>query len=243
MPPKKPVKRKIVFNKKRAKQYDGWFKSKYGAFSDSLQRKAVFSMIFVKKGMPVLDIGCGTGRYSVELASKGGIVTGVDPAPEMLKIAKQRAKQAKTSVLFKNATAEKLPFKPNSFELVVGINVLELASNPEKAVKDALRVLKPGGRLVFGALNKKSLTALQRRMKGKFKESIYNNARFFSARDLAKMLSRNGVINIEWKTVGHLPESKKGIFVNRAKAIEKAGQRLFPSFGNFIVITGTKKGN
>lgn len=68
---------KQLFDKK-ADSYDEWYRTAAGRFVDRIEKEAVFSYLEPQAGMSVLDIGCGTGNYSLALAGKGLKVTGVD---------------------------------------------------------------------------------------------------------------------------------------------------------------------
>ncbi|MGB4131105.1 MAG: methyltransferase domain-containing protein, partial [Tepidanaerobacteraceae bacterium] len=61
-----------------AKTYDIWYDTKMGAFADMVQTKLAFELFEPKKGMHVLDVGCGTGNFSIKLAKMGLKVTGID---------------------------------------------------------------------------------------------------------------------------------------------------------------------
>jgi SAM-dependent methyltransferase len=97
--------------------------------------------------LQALDIGCGTGFLSLELAARGHRVTGIDFAPEMLALAKEKAAAAGASARFEEADAENLPFAADSFDLVMTRHVLWTLPHPEAAVEEWIRVLRPGGRL------------------------------------------------------------------------------------------------
>lgn len=94
-----------------------------------------------------LDIGCGTGFLSLELAARGHHVTGIDFAPEMLALAKEKAASAGAQIRFEQADAENLPFAAASFDLVITRHVLWTLPHPEAAIGEWIRVLRPGGRL------------------------------------------------------------------------------------------------
>ncbi|MFZ2004602.1 MAG: class I SAM-dependent methyltransferase [Stellaceae bacterium] len=94
-----------------------------------------------------LDVGCGTGFLSLELAARGHHVSGIDFAPEMLARAKAKAAAAGVQIRFEHADAENLPFSPASFDLVITRHVLWTLPHPEAAISEWIRVLRPGGRL------------------------------------------------------------------------------------------------
>src|SRR6202035_5140526 len=94
-----------------------------------------------------LDIGCGTGFLSLELAGRGHRVTGIDFAPAMLALARQKAASAGADIHFEEADAENLPLPPLAFDLVITRHVLWTLPHPEAAIDEWIRVLRPGGRL------------------------------------------------------------------------------------------------
>jgi SAM-dependent methyltransferase len=92
-------------------------------------------------GARVLDVGCGTGRLAVELASRGSDVSGVEPSPEMLGVARRVVPR---NVRLARGSAERLPFPDGAFERVVYQLVVHLIDRP-RSFAEARRVLVPGG--------------------------------------------------------------------------------------------------
>ena len=95
-----------------------------------------------------LDVGCGTGFLSFELAARGYRVTGIDFAPSMLEEARRKAIERAATIRFEHGDAEQLTFPPRSFDLVITRHVLWTLPHPEQAIDEWIRVLRPGGRLV-----------------------------------------------------------------------------------------------
>ena len=100
-----------------------------------------------RANLDALDVGCGTGILSLELAARGHRVTGIDFAPEMLALAKAKAASAKAAIRFEHADAENLPFAAASFDLVITRHVLWTLPQPDAAIIEWMRVLRPDGRL------------------------------------------------------------------------------------------------
>jgi len=106
----------------------------------------VASAARVTRGQRVLDVACGTGilaREVLKLAGDSGRVTGIDPSPGMLAVARQLAPSAQ----WHQGVAEDLPFENASFDVVVSQFGLMFFSDRLQALNEMLRVLKPGGRL------------------------------------------------------------------------------------------------
>ena len=100
-----------------------------------------------RASLDALDVGCGTGFLSLELAGRGHRVIGIDFAPQMLAEARRKAAAQGLAVRFEEGDAEQLPFAAASFDLVMTRHVLWTLPHPEAAIDDWIRVLRPGGRL------------------------------------------------------------------------------------------------
>ena len=98
--------------------------------------------------LEALDVGCGTGFLSFELAARGHHATGVDFAPAMIEEAQRKTAARSASVRFEQGDAEQLRFAPASFDLVISRHLLWTLAHPEAALDEWIRVLRPGGRLV-----------------------------------------------------------------------------------------------
>jgi ubiquinone/menaquinone biosynthesis C-methylase UbiE len=92
-----------------------------------------------------LDIGCGTGNYTVALADKGLNFYGVEPSEKMLKIAAER----NSRVRFFLGRAEQIPFTDELFDGAIATLTIHHWTNLRKAFAEIYRVLKHGARLVF----------------------------------------------------------------------------------------------
>ena len=100
---------------------------------------------YIRPGTRVLDIGCGPGDFTSDFSDSGALVTGVDFAPEMIRVARERFPE----VRFEVADAESLPFDDGSFDVVVGAYFVHHLARPEVAFREIFRVLRSGGRFVF----------------------------------------------------------------------------------------------
>lgn len=103
----------------------------------------------IRAGDRVLDIGTGTGNTAVSAALEGASVVGTDLTPTLLALAPANAHAAGVTVEFREADAEALPFPDASFDVVMSQFGHMFAPRPAQAVREMLRVLKPGGRIAF----------------------------------------------------------------------------------------------
>jgi len=94
----------------------------------------------------LLDAGCGSGLFSHMAISNGAQVIGVDAAPGLLEVAKERNPQNN----FMEEDLEALPFASGSFDVVAGFNSFQYAGSFTNALAEAKRVLKDGGKVVIG---------------------------------------------------------------------------------------------
>lgn len=96
----------------------------------------------------ILDVGCGSGFFSILLAKEGYEVTGIDLTPEMIEKSKMLALEEEAKADFICMDAEQLDFADESFDMVVSRNLTWTLPHGEKAYAEWMRVLKPGGVLL-----------------------------------------------------------------------------------------------
>ena len=144
-----PVKQQVAAHwGRRAAHFDEDFGHSVRTTAERAAWDRIFDLVLAGRGaLDTLDAGCGTGFLSLELASRGHRVTGVDFAPEMLAEARRKAAEKGAAVRFEEADAEQLPFASGRFDLVVSRHVLWTLPHPEAAIDEWIRVLRPGGRL------------------------------------------------------------------------------------------------
>lgn len=105
------------------------------------------------KGKKVLDIGCGTGIISDYMQKKGAKTHAIDLTKKAITTTRKRNQKIKT----KQANAEKLPYKNNTFDFIITWGVIHHAKNTEKCVKEIARTLKEGGKTSGMIYNKNSI--------------------------------------------------------------------------------------
>lgn len=124
--------------------------------------ETVITRARLKPGMKILDLACGRGRHSLELAKRGFQVTGLDYSKPFLREAKRLATQHKVSAhaKFIHGDMRKIRdrFAPNSFDAVVSLynsfGYFDRRSDDLKVIAEISRVLKPGGLLILNTLNR-----------------------------------------------------------------------------------------
>lgn len=121
---------------------------KFGSKSFEAYAQPLVQGVDFKPGYRVLDVACGPGIPSLmvsPLVEPGGTVTGIDLAPGMIELARQKAdKQGLNNVSFQEADGESLPFPDEFFDVVLCNHGLVHMTNREKALSEMLRVLKKG---------------------------------------------------------------------------------------------------
>lgn len=102
----------------------------------------------------VLEVGCNTGILLIALAEKGVNIVGIDIVKSDIKTARKYLKERKLSEsLVKVGDARNLPYKDNSFDIVLLSDLLEHVSNTKKAAQEAIRVIKPNGHILITVPN------------------------------------------------------------------------------------------
>ena len=187
----------------QAAEYELWYQTPEGRYADALEKELFLRLMQPKFGQSLLDIGCGTGHNLAFFKELGLKVAGIDVSKPMLDIA---SRKLGIGVELHWGYAEELPFNNDSFDIVTLITVLEFASDPTKVLKEAARVAR--ARIYLGILNKTSLLAISRRIRGRFRESIYNRARFYNIWEIEAMVKTAvGEVPLEWRSALFFPLS------------------------------------
>jgi len=113
--------------------------------------------ISFNKSVKILDVGCGTGRHSIELSKRGYQVTGIDLSDSQLVRAREKAEKQGQNIDFSKHDARNLPFE-NEFDLVImlcegAFPLMETDEMNYEILKNAAKSLKEHGKIIFTTLN------------------------------------------------------------------------------------------
>jgi len=137
---------------------------------------------FLGHDKKVLDLGGGTGRLALRIKNMVGSLTVVDASTSMLKVCRRRGLDCHLGL------AEQIPFQKNYFDSVVIVDAWHHFPEPESALREISRVLKPGGRIFIEEVNPSSIF-------GWLLKSVENillmRSRFYHPADLSALMTRH----------------------------------------------------
>lgn len=197
-----------------ADRYDAWFERHEAAY--------IAELLALRPFVPLsgrgLEIGVGSGRFAAPL----GVQVGVDPARAMLVHARALGLEVVQGV------AEALPFEDNRFDHVLVVTTLCFVDSPQAMLAEARRVLRPGGDLVLGFIDRDS--KLGHQYESHREESMfYRDATFYSAGQVEQLLVEAGFSIRSWaQTLTHALADEDRI----EATLQGHGQ------GGFVVIHG-----
>jgi ubiquinone/menaquinone biosynthesis C-methylase UbiE len=133
----------------KTKQQAAWSSGDYALIGATLQivGESLCEALDLRAGQTVLDVAAGNGNVTLAAARRWSDVTSTDYVPALLERGRARAAADGLKIEFKEADAEALPFKDNSFDVVVSTFGVMFTPNQDKAAAEMLRVCKPGGKI------------------------------------------------------------------------------------------------
>jgi len=160
------------------------------------------------RSLDVLDAGCGTGNYTLELVSRGHSVVGLDASGEMLSRARAKGEGTPAAVFRAHDLTRPLSFADGRFDAAVTTMVLYAIPEPERLVRELARVTKPGGILVAVTMCKRA------RVFGTVTEAYRRRgvgAALRTVRSLFGVGACNLVINMRQTTGAYQPLDEAGL--------------------------------
>lgn len=165
-----------------AEEYDEKRFSRGGRLIDRREKQAVLDALGPLEDQKVLEIACGTGRFTVMLAERGANIVGLDISAAMLQQGRKKAQVAGVSdhLEFMRGDAARLPFPDDHFDTVFAMRFFHLADTPAAFLSEMRRVAKE--QVVFDTFNATST------------RSIYNwllpmGSRLYSRTEVEKLLA------------------------------------------------------
>ena len=211
--------------------YDKWFTTPIGALVKRYEAELLIDLLKPTQGEVILDAGCGTGVFTLDLLSLGTRIIGIDISLPMLMRAREKARTYHPHLSLADISI--LPFRENSFDKVVSVTALEFIEDAKGAVKELFCVTKKGGSIVVATLNSLSPWAARRRVQAQKGHAIFQKAIFRSPDELRSLFPLESVI----KTAVHF---QKDDDPDKAVALELEGQRRGLNTGAFVAVRWKK---
>jgi SAM-dependent methyltransferase len=175
----------LPFNS-HVEEYEAWFERYPFVFQSEVL--AIRELIPNGENLRGLEVGTGTGRFADAL----GIAEAIEPADNM------RMKAIERGINVRDAEAEHLPFADKSFDYVVMAFCISYFKSIQFAFEEAYRVLKPGGPLIVGFLDKDSLVGKEYEARKQF-SVFYKDATFYSPERIINELKHAGFTSLLFK--------------------------------------------
>jgi len=165
------------------------------------------------EGVRIADIGCGGGILSESLAQLGAQVTGVDPAPNNIAIAKQHAEKSGLDIDYRNITAEDLAAAGEQFDAVAALEVIEHVEGPREFVAMLGRLLKPGGLLFLATIDRTMKSYLLAIVAAEYvlgwvPKGTHNHDKFIRPDELSSWVRQGGMREIDRAGMSFQPLTK-----------------------------------
>ena len=168
-------------------------------FDDKVRWKIFLKEAALKQGDKILDIGCNYGPWSIRLAKKKMIVTGIDIIEKAIEVAKLNATKASLVINFEKVSVEDASFEDQEFDKIISITVLQHIISDKsflKALENISRQLKDNGRLIMieSAPNHK----IKEKLSYKRERTLQDQIKLFEQAGL-KLIKLKGVFNFSVK--------------------------------------------
>ncbi len=212
-------------------KYDQWFETPIGTLVKKYENQLLLDLLQPRRGEIILDVGCGTGVFTLNILGLGTRVIGLDISQPML----VRASQKTGKYPFRGVAADmiSLPFANECFDRVVSMTALEFTADGKGAVSELFRVTRKGGVVVVTTLNSLSPWAIRRKKAADRGHSLFEQMIFRSPDDLRALVPVDGTV----KTAIHFLKDDDP---QRAPEIERDGQKQGLDTGAFVAARWVK---
>ena len=129
---------------------------------------------------------------------------------------------------------EQLPLPDSSVDRILMVHLLEQSENPAATLKEAWRVLTPGGKLLIVVPNRRGLWA-------RIEHTPFGTGRPFSRGQLAQLLRDAMLSPVTWSDALHFPPVRRAGAIRVYRRFERIGRRLWPAFSGVIMVEATKQ--
>jgi ubiquinone/menaquinone biosynthesis C-methylase UbiE len=206
-------------------KYDKWFETPIGALVKNYESDLLLDMLRPDQGEIILDVGCGTGVFTLDVLSFGPHVIGLDISQPMVMQACHKAKKYPFGGIVGDMMS--LPFEDDAFDKVVSMTAIEFVKDAQRAVKELFRVTRSGGRIVVTTLNSLSPWASRRMNEARKGVSIFSKTIFRSPDEMRSIVPVSAVI----KTAIHF---KKDDAPGEVHDMEREGRKKGLMTGAFL---------
>jgi SAM-dependent methyltransferase len=159
-----------VENRRYYDEFSNWYeKHRHEGYHAMIDRLETDLVLPYARGKNVLEVGCGTGLILRQVAAVSESAVGIDISPGMLEKARERGLDVR------EADVIRLPFEDEAFDVVYSFKVLAHVERSQDALREMIRVTKPGGTLVLEYYNRRSLRYWMKRLFGPGKISKHTN--------------------------------------------------------------------
>jgi ubiquinone/menaquinone biosynthesis C-methylase UbiE len=213
-------------------EYDLWFTTPIGTLVKKYEAELLLDLLEPHSGETILDAGCGTGVFTLDILSRGAYVIGLDISLPMLRRSREKSGGYPFQVV--QGDMLNLPFPEKSFDRVVSVTALEFIEDGPGAIRELFRVTQKGGSIVVATLNSLSPWASRRAAEAQKKQTIFTKAIFRSPDELRSLASAEGVI----RTAIYFQKEDDP---NRAPKIEGAGRKKGWHTGAFLAARWEKQ--